>query len=187
MSTIIMFDRTNSGCWLPQARSKMTSGAPQNRLLTQHGSKAPSQEHRRPVSIAESGSSLSTEFTPRAEARGTTDAAEAPLQIRQLSPCGTRYQLSVHGAPYEEEPSFMPYPAAARSNSFGRLNISPRTSHSSGYIGFSKSWLAACRRYLNPLEPPVPGLLPMTRDTVARCAKRHFRNASSKSISFSPS
>jgi len=37
------------------------------------------------------------------------------------------------------------------------------------------------------LDPPVPVLLPMTRDTVARCVNRHFRKASSKSISFSPS
>src|SRR5215467_12231031 len=74
------------------------------------------------------------------------------------------------------------YPAAARLNSCGRPNISLRTSHSSGYIGLSISWLAACCRYRSPLDPPVPALLPMTRDTVARCAKRHLRNASSRSI-----
>src|SRR6516162_1870486 len=93
----------------------------------------------------------------------------------------------VRGEGWGEGPCSAPYPAAVRSNSCGRLNISLRTSQSSGYIGCSNSWLAAALKYRNPVEPPVPVLAPITRDTVARCAKRHFRNASSRSISFSPS
>src|SRR5260370_42321360 len=52
--------------------------------------------------------------------------------------------------------SVLSYPAAVRSNSCGRLNISLRPAHSSGYIDCSNSWLAAARKYPNPAAPTVP-------------------------------
>ena len=44
-------------------------------------------------------------------------------------------------------------PCGGRSNSCGRLNISLRTSHSSGYIGCSKL-VCGGRKYRNPQTRP---------------------------------
>src|SRR6185503_14400247 len=43
------------------------------------------------------------------------------------------------------------------------------------------------RRYATPEVPPVPRLNPITRSTVVAWRKRHWRNASSRSTSFSAS